>query len=151
MLQQNKAPPIVPKPKSKAFAQLNGKGRVQLYALQACTEVTILVYNLYGWTNANTDKAAAKRTGALLQAILDDMAMQPQGPAMIVGDLNGDTHTFPILQQALGNHLLIDVGAQASQWGQQDSDYTCSAPGTNAPTRRDYVFATPEAYGGVSL
>ena len=94
MLKRGKAPPITPKALSKDMAKVNGAGRVQLYAVQLSTDTTILIYNIYGWTNANHCKWAASRTNALIQAILSDMAMQPSGPMFVVGDLNGDPHNL---------------------------------------------------------
>ena len=139
-------PILTPKPASKHLQQLNGKGRVQLYALALAPQVTILIYNMYGWTGANHHKEAAKRTSDLLDAILSDMQAQPQGPAIIMGDLNGDPSTFPNLthQQKRGN--LIDVGEQAHQWGQPSSAYTCKAKNAKKPTRRDYMFGNPAAF-----
>ena len=128
-------PILTPKPASRQLQQINGKGRVQLYALAISPQVTILIYNIYGWTGANHHKEAAKRTGDLLEAIFSDMQAQPPGLAIILGDLNGDPATFTNLtyQQSLGN--LIDVGEQAHQWGQPRSAYTCKA--TNAKTHHD--------------
>ena len=150
LMQRATPPPLTPKPQSKHLKQLNGKGRVQLYAVQLDTEITILIYNIYGWTNANCNKEAAARTNNMLQAILDDMGLQPAGPRLVVGDLNGDPPTFQTLQQALDTNQLIDVGSQAHRWKEVANDYTCRAPGTKEPTRRDYLFATPDAYKHIS-
>ena len=66
-------PILTPIPASQHLRQLNGKGRVQLYALALAPQVTILIYNIYGWTGANHHKEAARKTTALLEAIFSDM------------------------------------------------------------------------------
>ena len=70
--------------------QLNGKGRVELHALPIDPHTTITIYNIYGWTNANYSSEAQQRTSGMLEAILQDMDLQPPGPMYIMGDLNGD-------------------------------------------------------------
>ena len=99
------------------MVKVNGVGRLQLYAVQLSQDITMSVYNLYGWTNANLNREASHRTDSLIQAILGDVSLQPQGPVRIVGDLNGDPGTFPSLREALSNNSFIDVGAQAHKWG----------------------------------
>ena len=54
LFQRTGKPPMLPKALSPNFKAINGAGRAQLYAIQINTQVTILVYNLYGWTNGNT-------------------------------------------------------------------------------------------------
>ena len=147
MLKKAQSPPITPKPCHPNMTKVNGAGRLQLYAIQLSRDITVSVYNLYGWTNGNLNSEAATRTDSLIQAILSDVSLQPRGPVLIVGDLNGDPATFPSLKEALATNTFIDVGAQAHQWGSPSGDYTCRAHGTHQPTRRDYVFACPLAYG----
>ena len=137
---------ITPKAKSHKFSDINGKGRVQLYALDLSAEVYVLIYNIYGWTNAAKDKAAASRTNNMIEMILDDIGHQPPGPVLIVGDLNGDPPNFKALHEALQEGDLIDVGAQAGQWGRPPHEYTCKAPGAKKPSRRDFVFANSDAF-----
>ena len=114
-----------------------------MLASTSTNEVTFMIYNMYGWTNANLNKEAAARTNALIAAVFEDMILQPPGPKIIVGDLNGDPPSFADLQQALTTHQVIDVGSQASTWDEVACDYTCRAQGTKEPTRRDCIFATP--------
>ena len=109
---------LTPQPRSKTFELINGKGRVQLYALDLSADTYVLVYNLYGWTNAAKDKNAANRTNDMLEAIIDDMEKQPPGPTLVLGDLNGDVGNFKILQEVVKDGTLIDVGAQAERWGE---------------------------------
>ena len=112
-----------------------------MYALALAPKVTILIYNIYGWVGTTNSKEAARRTSAMLDAILSDMQQQPPGPMLILGDLNGDPETFPILTQQLEQGNILDVGKQAHQWGQPSAAYTCKAKNAKKPTRRDYIFA----------
>ena len=145
-LRRDRRQNITPKPKSKNFEQINGKGRVQLYAIDFSFTVFLLVYNFYGWTNTAKDKEAAGRTNAMMEWILEDIELQPAGPVMIVGDINGNLSDFKALQEAVQRGSLLDVGAHAQRWGRTPNDYTCKAPGAKQPSRRDYILANAEAY-----
>ena len=69
-------------------------------------------------------------------------------PFMLVGDFNADVTDIPTLSQALDLGTLVDVGANASQSGQGQTDYasTCFAQAMANGTRRDYVFTSPSLY-----
>ena len=69
---------LTPKPKSARLQELNGRGRVQLYAVQVSKKATILFYNVYGYTGAAKDKKAANRTNDILEAIFEDQEQQPK-------------------------------------------------------------------------
>ena len=101
-----------------------------MYALALAPQVTILIYNIYGWTGANNNKEAARRTTTMLETILSDIQKQPPGPILIMGDLNGDPETFHILTQQQEQGNLLDVGKLAHQWGQPSTAYTCKAKNT---------------------
>ena len=85
LMQQMAVPPLTPKPMSPQLRQINGQGRVQLYAMHLGANTTILIYNIYGWTNANNRLQAAARTNSMIHTILDDMARQPMGPKFVIG------------------------------------------------------------------
>ena len=133
------------KPSTKAFNDAVQTGRADHYALDVGAKSTISVFNLYGWTGAHQNTRQAKRTDRLLQAIQDEVHQQPGGPTFIVGDLNGDPSDFKHLVDMLNNDGWLDVGANAHLWGQPQSVPTCTAPNTTTATRRDYVFANPDA------
>ena len=73
----------------------------------------------------------AERTNDLLSAVLDDIKLQPPGPVLIVGDLNGDLANFKCLQKYFEKKDLIDVGGQTQRWNRQEPDFTCRAPGSH--------------------
>ena len=87
---------------------------------------------------------------ALLASILEDMELQPPGPMMIIGDIDGDLAVFPTLHEKVRAWQLLDVGEHATKWGQMPKDYTCKAHGALQPTRRDYVIANPCAFKYIS-
>ena len=80
----------------------------------------------------------------MINAIIEEIQLQPRGPACIVGDLNGNPSDFKAIQGLLQYSGWTDIGARADIWGKPISEYTCVAPNTTAPTRRDYVFANPD-------
>eukprot|EP00973_Karenia_brevis_P070195 9755633-Karenia_brevis.AAC.1 len=59
----------------------------------------MLVANVYGWTNGHTCEESAMRTDHLLHIILAELSSYPDGPKLIVGDLNGDLDDFPSICQ----------------------------------------------------
>jgi hypothetical protein len=146
MASKGKKEIICPAPKGSQMKLINGKGRVQLYAIELARDVYVLIYNIYGWTNAAKIKSAAQRTDDIIATIIEDMEMQPPGPAFILGDLNGDINNFETLKQEVEEKRLVDVGGQAENWGAEPNEYTCKAPNANKPSRRDYIFANPEAF-----
>ena len=106
----------------------------------------LYVFCLYGITGGHQDATAAGRTDDILQATFLEAKQHPDGPAIIAIDLNADTADIPTLSDALDSHTWIDVGAHAAAWGRPSSDFTCIAPNTLAPTRRDYIFANRQAF-----
>ena len=63
------------------------------------------VGNVYGWTGGIKGSKAADRTNDLLAIVANEFDSQEVGPTMIVGDLNGDLESLPMIQ-----HLLKDKG-----------------------------------------
>ena len=104
------------------------------------------MYDIYGHTGGEKDNEAAGRTNDTMKIIITDAKEQPRGPIPIVGDLNASTARIDKLAVKLKDRRLIDVGAQAEKYGNTKEDYTCTAHGAKQPTRRDYVFANPEAF-----
>ena len=70
----------------------------------------LVVADIYGWTNAHYDVTAAVRSNDLLDLIWQEFAARPPGPRMILGDLNGDSDDFPVLQALVNDGSLIDLG-----------------------------------------
>ncbi len=105
-------------------------------------DTTLLIYNIHGWTNGATDKQAASRTEDVLQAIFQDAELQPAGPMILTGDINGDETSFQSLIDCKKKGW-ISLNSQAQQWGHVANDYTCIAPNAKSPSIRDFVFCTP--------
>ena len=66
-----------------------------------------------------------------MKIIIIDAKEQPQGPILILGDLNASTARIEKLAEELKDKSLIDVGAQAEKFGNTKEDYTCTAHGAN--------------------
>ena len=100
----------------------------------------------YGYIGGETNKEAANRTNDIIKIILEDAKQHPRGTMMIVGNLNSSTCKIASLDIESKESRLIDMGAQAEHFGNQNEDFTCRAHGAKNLTRRDYVFANPEAF-----
>ena len=137
---------ITPPAKGKDFKKINGKGRVQLYAVEISKDVTLKIYNMYAWSNGAVCKENASRTDDMLRAVFQDNEQQAKGPCLIVGDLNADPVHIESLDEHIKDGTWLDVGDHADKWGSLKGDYTCIAKNCKTPTRRDYVFANREAY-----
>ena len=146
MMNSTKNKNIMPNPRTKAFKEINGKGRVQLYGIMLCDQTMCLVYNVYGYTGADERSENAARTNDIFKIIFEDIKEQPHGPVLIVGDVNASTRKISKLAYELEQTNFIDVGAQAEKYGNPNEDYTCLAHGAKNANRRDYVFANPEAF-----
>ncbi len=68
----------------------------------------------------------------MLEAVFEDYEMQPKGPVLLAGDLNGENYSFDVLKEYLQLGW-VDIGQHASQWGGVNCDYTCIAPNANVP------------------
>eukprot|EP00973_Karenia_brevis_P020846 2864220-Karenia_brevis.AAC.1 len=64
-------------------------------------DVVLIVVNLYAWTNGHTCSEAALRTNDLVDVVLTELKTHPEGPRIILGDLNADPDDVPILQEQL--------------------------------------------------
>ncbi len=71
---------LCPNPKAKSLADLNGKGRVQVYAIDLGIIFAMTIYNIHGWTDGANNKMQAERTDAMITAIMEDDKLQPEGP-----------------------------------------------------------------------
>ena len=54
--------------------------------------------SIYGWTGANKRANEATRTNDILAIVKLQFDHLEDGPKMIIGDLNGSTSAFPVLQ-----------------------------------------------------
>eukprot|EP00973_Karenia_brevis_P014963 2041824-Karenia_brevis.AAC.1 len=61
----------------------------------------LLVANVYGWTTGHHCEQSASRTDDLLSALIEEFAIQPDMPKLLVGDLNADTADLPALEAQL--------------------------------------------------
>ena len=138
-------PAIKVAPKSNAFKQALKTGRCDHYALDIGHTTTLSAVNTYGWTGGCQSKKQAKRTNHMFEGVIDGLHLQPPGPRCIVGDINGDMCNFRALQDLLDYEGWTELGQKANIWRGTPNQHTCIAPGTSAPTRRDYVLVNTEA------
>ena len=72
-----------------------------MYALEAKGGHTLTFVVIYGWTGGAQDARAAARTSDLIDIVLKELSAQPDGPTLIVGDVNAGVADVPALRLAL--------------------------------------------------
>eukprot|EP00973_Karenia_brevis_P000004 723-Karenia_brevis.AAC.1 len=76
-------------------------GRVQMIGVCLPGDIVLNVVNLYAWTNGHICTDAAMRTNDLVEIVLAELKTHPEGPLIILGDLNADPDDIPVLQEQL--------------------------------------------------
>ena len=130
------------RPVTQKLQQCIDNGRVQLVALMLPHDVLLVIANVYCWTNGHQDTTAAMRSDDLLHAIFSEFDALPEGPKMLVGDLNADPSDLPTLQTHLDAGSYLDLGAQAHIYDQPSLQPTCYPPNHIHPSRRDFVIVS---------
>ena len=134
-------------PVAPSFAKAIATGRAQLFAFGKGKGSDLLhFYNLYGHSGGHENAWKAKGTSKIVQAIIDDFSLRPPGARFIYVDLNADPEDVAAIKHLLQQLHWVDVGSVASTWGSPDCQATCLTRWANQPTRRDFVFANPEAF-----
>ena len=124
--------------------QLLANGRVQLVIILLPGNPQLMVANCYGWSGGVPHSIAASRTNDLLGTVIAEFDVQPHGPKLILGDLNGDIPSFSPLYAAVQAEDYIDIGTFPG-FGSTLAQATCHMAQHNSHTRRDYSFANPAA------
>ena len=91
------------RPLTDTFKAALKSGRVALYAINLHQGCVLMVWVLYGHTGAASNPKQAAKTAKLLRAVEEEMAAQPRGPQLLLGDLNDDVmhidYTARLLRQ----------------------------------------------------
>jgi hypothetical protein len=128
------------------FKQAVEAGRAGLFNIDIGGGHNMMAYIPYGYTGGSGNKAQAKKTDIVMQAIALEIKAQPRGPICICGDINADPQDIPTIQAMLDHEGWVDLGAKASIWGQPPKEHTCLTPNAKRPTRRDYVFVNSDLF-----
>ena len=80
---------------SSQFLKATATGRVAHHCVDLGTNNIFSILTLYGWTNAHEHSDQAARTNSIIEAILEEMTLQPRLPTIIATDLNGDLVELP--------------------------------------------------------
>ena len=102
----------------------------------------------YGYSGGHTNTRRARGTSRLVWSVIDELSCHPKGPSFLAIDLNAD-EDIPAIKYLLEELHWIDVGAHASTWGRPDKVPTCLTANSLEPTRRDYLFASPEGWARI--
>ena len=134
-------PPVTP-----GFTAAINTGRFGHHAIEIGSSTTVSIGNQYGWTGGHEDTAVARRTNLLIKAYIEELEHHPPGPKLLVGDLNCEgAEDLTHLQTLIDEQGWVDIGKHADKYGQPASQPTCRAPNSTVKTRRDYIYANPEA------
>eukprot|EP00973_Karenia_brevis_P022644 3116630-Karenia_brevis.AAC.1 len=125
------------RPNTEGFLAAQSTGRVQLVAVMLPGNITLIIANIYCWTNGHTNQIAADRTNSLMSVIFEELQTHPRSPKIILGDLNADTDDIIALQQRLDDSEYIDLGNSMAH-NEGNVAMTCFSPNNTHPTRRDF-------------
>ena len=134
---------ILLQPVTKALRDMRHNGRFQLIGVPLPGDVMCIAANVYGGTNAHHAVTAAARSNDLLDFIWQEFAARPPGPRMILGDLNGDSDDFPVLQAVINDGSLIDLGLHTG-FDAPTAQPTCFPFNKWALSRRDYLLVSAD-------
>ena len=132
-------PPLTPD-----FQQAVDNGRVLHLALGLGKGKLLSTFVIYGWTGGAQNKKAARKSAALFEAIIGEIAAHPLGPMLIMGNLNSDPKHIAPLEELLARQSWTDIGAIADTWGRVPFEPTCLTAVSNRPSRRDYMFCNSQ-------
>eukprot|EP00969_Alexandrium_andersonii_P365659 15466748-Alexandrium_andersonii.AAC.1 len=76
-----------------------------------------------------------------MQAVIDDVSLQPPMPVLILGDVNADLTDISPVMSALQRGVLHDLAANSALTNASTPLTTCCAHGSATMTRRDYAIA----------
>ena len=127
------------KAETKDYQDAIKTGRLLAHQWELLTAV-LQVGNIYGWTGGVKGSKAADRTNDLLAIIANEFDMQEVGPKMIVGDLNGDLESLPIIQHLINDRGWVDLGSQEQLCGGTAEEPTCNVNAKCKESRRDFIL-----------
>ena len=140
-------PTTMEAPELREFHQA---GRVAPYLIHIGLSCPVKFYVIYGWAAAEFKAERKASTCSLIQAIFRDIELCPTFPFAILGDLNCEVSSIPLLDELVSQGTLHDLGANLALTKGGPPAPTCQAHGAKAPTRRDYVFMPTALLGMVS-
>jgi hypothetical protein len=128
-------------PRTAAFKQAVGRGRVIHIAVDIGHQRFVSVFVIYGWSGGASNKKMASLTNRLLDAINLETQAHPPTPTLIIGDINAEPKHLSILADMLESGGWCDLGANAQIWGGTPLEFTCLTAGAKQGYRRDFAFA----------
>ena len=134
---------VLIKPISPQFKEAFKTGRMGFFGIELGFYTSLVIVAIYGWSGGRQDTAKGRRTDSLIKISSRELAMQPQGPKAIAGDMNADSSRLLTMQSLTREEGWLDYGANASRWAGTDCHPTCCAPNSDMWTRNDLFFGTP--------
>ena len=111
---------------------------------------TLPIGIIYGWTGGTKGTVAADRTNDLLDIMLEQMALLPEGPKIIAGDFNGTHDSIQHLNDMTTKHGWTDAGATRRLCPHGPWQNTCHANAGAKQSRIDLILANCHAESALS-
>jgi exonuclease III len=97
----------------------------------------IHIFSVYGFTGGYSHSSVADQNELFLKDLLEvTYALGPDAPVLIMGDINVEPESSPVLQQAISNGLIFDLGINVGP---------TFLPAHGQARRLDVVLATKSA------
>ena len=134
--------------KGEAYKLANLTGRLIGNWLEG-PEVTILVFNIYGWTGGDQKSQHLQRTDDLVCIAEEECCHHPGAFCLIVGDFNASEGKLPTLTQMVTENGWTDCGGKAVLWGGIANQTTCRAGPNTKTSRIDFVIANEAIFPAI--
>lgn len=138
----------IPKP-TEAYLDAVETGRCMILNFDLEKD-TLPIAIMYGWTGGAKGTIAADRTNDLLDSLLEQMSLLPEGPKLIASDFNGTHDGIQHLHDMITKHGWIDVGATRRLCPQGVNQNTCHTNSDAKQSRIDLIPANCHAESALS-
>ena len=128
-------------------AEKSGRCKIVCFDAGGCTVACGIVY---GWTGAKKGTKLAARTDDILAIIEVQFEAMGPGPALILGDLNGDLESFPIAIALIKEHGWTDIGNDENKCQGRPGRATCQTNEDSKESRIDFILANDRMTPAIS-
>ena len=123
--------------------QIINRGRCRITSISLPSIGCCNIYNLYGWTGGDQTEEAKMRTHDMCKLVGQDIETRKGEHVIICGDINASRGRVEAFEELVDTHMFTDLGREAERWGGVKEQCTCRASAKAAPSRIDYMLASP--------
>ena len=99
-----------------AYRDAYSTARLAIYTCDVLAK-ELLIAVVYGWTGAANGNEACERSDDLCHIMHQELLSHPEGPKLVMGDINGDIEQFSVCRLMLREQGWTDLGANVEIWG----------------------------------